>query len=78
MSEDSSNQEEKIQQLEAELARERENFARNQAIERLRSEVLAMRDASGLRDVALLLYLQGLEFGIDMSAMGFFFVNEET
>ena len=37
-----------------------------------------MRDASGLRDVALLLYLQGLEFGIDMSAMGFFFVNEET
>jgi len=60
------------------LARERTRFAREQAIERLRAEVLSMRGVSGLKDVALLTYHQALEFKLNVSAMGFFFVNEET
>ncbi|MBT4098511.1 MAG: hypothetical protein HOE86_12745, partial [Gemmatimonadetes bacterium] len=67
-----------IESLEAELARERTRFAREQAIERLRAEVLSMRGVSGLKDVALLTYHQALEFKLNVSAMGFFFVNEET
>ncbi len=75
---DASSHQAQIDQLQTELASERKRFARERAIERLRTEVLSMRDTAGLRDVALLIFMQALEFGLHVSAMGFFFVIEET
>ena len=68
----------KVGELQAELDLQRVEFEHEKAVARVRVEVLSMRNAKGLMDVAALMFQQILDFGIQTFATAFYFVNEET
>ena len=58
----------KVGELQAELDLQRVEFEHEKAVARVRVEVLSMRNAKGLMDVAALMFQQIIDFGIQTFA----------
>ena len=68
----------RVRELQAELDRQRVGFEHEKVVARVRAEVLSMRSAEGLMDVAALMFQQIRDLGIQTHATAFYFVNEDT
>ena len=68
----------KVREHQTELDRQRVGLEHQKAVADVRAEVLSMRGAKGLMDVAALMFQQIRDVGIETFATAFFFVNEET
>ena len=68
----------RVRELQVELDRQRTGFEHEKAVARVRAQVLSMRSAKGLMDVAALMFQQIRDLGVQTFATAFYFVDEDT